>query len=1030
MVMRRIVLDDFENPTDWGAIASGQAELRISGDRGRRGAALRLDFDFKGGGGFVVARRVISFTLPDAYALTFNLRGEAPRNKLELKLVDPSGKNVWRYQQDAFEFTPEWSPMLIRSSQIEFAWGPAGGGPATDVGAIEIAITAGPGGKGTVWIEDLRLEDRSFTSIPAVAASSSMPGREPRLAVDRRAQRGWRSLPSDEPQWFLIDLAEEREYGGLIIDWDPQARARSFAVQTSNDAVQWKQDYSADRAASGRNNVCLPGGSSRYIRVGMAADNGRHGVGIDNIEVRPYEFSRSINEFFHNVAAGERRGLYPKYTYREQTYWSPVGIPDGVTRALLNEEGMVEVDEGTFSIEPFLWMDGTLVTWADASVTQELEAGYLPIPSSVWHLGDLRFRVTAFATGTTSAAILFIRYRIENAAASRRALRLFAALRPFQVTPPWQSYRALGGVSPAREIAARTGAIWVNRTKAVVPLRSPEQFGAATFDEGLMSYIEAGEVPTATAVSDDFAYASGALRFDLDLAPGTSEEVFVAVPFGERNIDASDALLPDGTCGSDQFDAAVRQWRDELAAVDIDLPDSAAAAVDTFKTAAAHILINRDGAALQPGPRRYTRSWIRDGAIMGAALLRAGVNTAMRDFVRWYAPYQRDDGFVPCCVDRDGPDWLVEHDSHGQLIYAVMEDFRFTRDRRFLVEMWPAVLAAVSCIERLRNTRLTAEFRTPEKAACYGLLPESASHEGYLAHPVHSYWDDFWALRGLKDGAAMAEILDDRAQAERIAALRDDLAATLFASIRATIAARQLDYVPGSVEWADFDPTATANAIAMLDESANLPRDAVDHMFAEYFSGFRKKHAGEIDWANYTPYEIRIIGALVRLGQRERALELLSFFLSDRRPLRWNQWPEIAWRDPTSPGHLGDLPHTWIGAEYILSLLSVFAYEREADQSLVIAAGLAPDWLQVEGGVRARGLPTWYGTLTFTLQQEQTGTLRLEVDGDLEMPPGKIVVRPPLAGPLREVIVNSTPTRDFTAEEATVDVLPAVVMMR
>ena len=192
----------------------------------------------------------------------------------------------------------------------------------------------------------------------------------------------------------------------------------------------------------------------------------------------------------------------------------------------------------------------------------------------------------------------------------------------------------------------------------------------------------------------------------------------------------------------------------------------------------------------------------------------------------------------------------------------------------------------------------------------------------------------------------------------------------------------------------------------------------------------RKKRAGEVDWANYTAYEIRIIGALVRLGKRQSALELLDFFLSDRRPLPWNQWPEISWRDPTSPGHLGDVPHTWIGAEYILSLLSMFAFEREADQSLVIGAGLRSEWLNAAGGVQVRGLPTWYGTVNFTLQRESTGSLRLQLDGDLTMPRGKIVARPPLDRVLQAVLVNGKPTRNFTADEVVIDELPADVAMR
>jgi len=1024
MALKRLVLDQFEDVSAWGAVASGQAELRIAQDGGPDGAAMRLDFDFKGGGGFVVARRLLSLPLPDAYAFSFKLRGAAPRNKLEFKLVDPTGTNVWRYQQEAFDFTLEWQPLVIRSSQMEFAWGPAGGGRMAEVGAIEFVITAGPGGVGTVWIGDLRFEDRSFAGQPAVTASSAVSGNEPRQAVDRQRQSSWRSAGSAVSQWLLIDLEEEHEYGGLIIEWDPAAPVRSFAVRASNDATTWRMLYSAPRAAGSRSYVYLPGGSSRYIRVDLDAADAQRGVGIVEVRLEPFEFSRSINEFFHEVAAGEPRGRYPKYLYRRQTYWSPVGIPDGVGRALLNEEGMVEVDEGTFSIEPFLWVDDTLITWADAAPEQQLQDGYLPIPSSLWRWNDVRLAITAFATGRSHDAVLYIRYRVEHSGAANRAVRVFAVLRPFQVTPPWQSFRALGGVSAIHDISCRPDAVWVNGDRVVIPLSRPDGFGAASFDEGVAQYLEAGELPVAADVHDDFGHASGALRYDLDVAPGIAREVFLAIPFGPR---AETLPLSAPISGAEQFDAAVREWRDKLATVEIQLP-AAPAAIDTLKTATAHILINRDGPALQPGPRRYTRSWIRDGVIMGAALLRVGCGDAMREFIRWYAPFQREDGFVPCCVDRDGTDWLVEHDSHGQLIFAVMEDYRFTGDRAFLAEMWPAVSKAADCIECLRNSRLTPEFQSADKLACYGLLPESASHEGYLAHPVHSYWDDFWALRGLKDAAAMAEILGDPAQATRLAVLRDEFATTLFASIRATIAARKLSYVPGSVEWADFDPTATANAIAMLDESANLPADAVEWMFEEYLAGVRRKRAGEVDWTNYTAYEIRIIGALVRLGKRQSALELLDFFLSDRRPLPWNQWPEISWRDPTSPGHLGDLPHAWIGAEYILSLLSMFAFEREADQSLVIGAGLRSEWLDA-AGVRVRGLPTWYGTLNFTLQRESAGRVVLRLDGDLTIPRGKIIARPPIDGALRAVLVNGVPTQDFTADEVVIDQLPADVVM-
>ena len=115
---------------------------------------------------------------------------------------------------------------------------------------------------------------------------------------------------------------------------------------------------------------------------------------------------------------------------------------------------------------------------------------------------------------------------------------------------------------------------------------------------------------------------------------------------------------------------------------------------------------------------------------------------------------------------------------------------------------------------------------------------------------------------------------------------------------------------------------------------------------------------------------IRIIGALVQLGKRAEALELLEFFLSDRRPRRWNQWPEISWRNPRSPGHLGDVPHTWIASEYMLAFASLIAYERAADDALIIGAGVDEKWIAAPGGISVCGLPTWHGALDLTMKRE------------------------------------------------------------
>jgi hypothetical protein len=992
-------LDDFRDISGWTTVASGGAELRLSREPGPRGHALRLDFDFEEGGGFVVARRLLARAMPESWALALRIRGEAPPNKLELKLVDPSNRNVWWWHRDRFQLPRDWQPLRIRSSEVSFAWGPAGGGPLRELAALELAIAAPPGGRGTVWIADLCFEDLTLREPPRVSASSALAGCGPERMVDADPASCWRSEAGNLPQWLSLDFGAEREVGGLSIVWAPGGEPRAFEVQGSDDGASWTTLWSARQAEGPRHYVYLPGGArSRHLRLRLLEPAGAAGFGIASLRVEPFEFSRSLHDFFHAVAARERRGLYPRWLYREQSYWTPVGVEGGHTAAILNEEGMLEPDRASFSIEPFVFADGELVTWADAEVSPSLAQGFLPVPSSRWRWRDLRLTTTAFASGAGRAACARVRYRVENEGSVSARVRLFAALRPFQVTPPWQAFQGMGGTSPIHELAWREGSFVVNGQKRVVPLDEPLGAGVAAFEQGgVLRHLARGELPARAHVRDAFAHASGALAWDLDVAPGAAREVELAVPFGESDS-AVDARAIAASVRASPLGSVARAWEERLGAVRIRTGGDGAW-VDALRTATAHILVNRNGPWLQPGPRRYTRSWIRDGATMAAALLRMGAPAAVRDFLRAYAPHQRTDGNVPCAIDANGPDWLPEHDSHGQLVFTLAEYFRLTGDRELAAELWPHALRATQYLEKLRAQRLGPEFAVGEKRPRHGLLPESASHEGYLAHPVHAYWDDFWALRGLGDAAELAQALGEASQAERLRTLSDDLSRCLYASIETTIAERKLSYVPGSVEWADFDPSATATALVTTDAAERLPQAALAWTYDEYLAGLRRRKRGELDWNNYTAYEIRILGALVRLGRREDAHELLDFFLADRRPRAWNQWPEISWRDPRSPGHLGDVPHSWIGAEYVLAVLGMLAYESPSDHSLVLAAGVSDAWLAGDG-VAVEGLPTYWGPLAYRMHREDPVTLRFDLGPGLRVPPGGIVVRPPRARPV------------------------------
>jgi hypothetical protein len=75
----------------------------------------------------------------------------------------------------------------------------------------------------------------------------------------------------------------------------------------------------------------------------------------------------------------------------------------------------------------------------------------------------------------------------------------------------------------------------------------------------------------------------------------------------------------------------------------------------------------------------------------------------------------------------------------------------------------------------------------------------------------------------------------------------------------------------------------------------------------------------------------------------------------------------------------------------VRSVLDMFAYDRESDQSLVIAAGIPDGWLDGEG-IAVSKLRTPHGLLSYTLRREKDGLL-LHIDEGLTLPAGGIVLR-------------------------------------
>jgi hypothetical protein len=1098
-------LDSFDSVTQWTATPADGVEISVHPDsNGVHGKAMRVDFDFHGHGGYAVIHRPLNLTLPPNYEFSFAIKGIAPTNTLEFKLIDATGENVWWSNNQNFVFPKDWKTITRKKRQISFAWGPTNDRELKRFAAIELAITAGSGGKGSIWLDDLSVTPLDpttpYTWTPRVTTSSQAQGYDVNRLIDSSLTTSWRSVPArgtsgasgatrvssaSGADTINIDFLKRREFGGMVIGWEPGRRGNSYEVQASKDGQSWETLYTVNRtsvspftqtASASKTAIALsplfrdylytPESDARFVRVILKSAEGNSGYGIRDISVRPVDWAASENDLFFAMAREAPRGSYPRYLSSEQSYWTVIGVDRDSAEALINEEGMIEVGRGQFSIEPFLYIDGKLVTWNDVKTSVASNAEALPLPQVVWSTKDLDLTISAFAAGPVDSSVLYARYRVTNNSRSYKKLTLYLAVRPLQVNPPWQFLNLPGGVARVDSISFQGSSVRVTGNKFVRSLASVSGFGAVTFADGnIVDWLRLGKVPAPLSVTDPTGHASAAFAYQLELGPhATSSPLDLAVPLhgGDLNLaqllsaarsgyaagptqivaarpgatpEPSGASAPGITllpgqgerAVSSQLEKTAAEWREKLGPVSITLPPSAARYTQTMRAQLADILINRDGAAIQPGSRSYSRSWIRDGSLTSTALLRLGHDQDVKDFIDWYAPYQYENGKVPCCVDEHGATPVPENDSHGEFIYLVAEYYRHTGDKTELEKMWPHVAKAVAYMDSLRHERMTPQYTVGANKPFYGLLPQSISHEGYSAKPMHSYWDDFFALRGFKDAAFIAKELD-KPEAAKFAEIRSSFRANLFESIRQVVILRKIDYIPGSVELADFDATSTTIAVSPGGEAGRLPGPLLARTFDKYFQEARQRGMGIKPWDAYTPYELRTVGVHVQLGQRARAHELLDFFFKDQRPAAWHQWAEVVYRDPRTPKFIGDMPHTWVGSDYIRSFLDMLAYERESDSSLVIGAGVRDEWVKEDPGIRVSNLSTEYGPLNYDMRAiGKVVTINLRTG--IRMPPGGIVIYSPLDQPILSAAVDGVPTA-IKGAEVRIRKLPSIVTIR
>lgn len=798
-----------------------------------------------------------------------------------------------------------------------------------------------------------------------------------------------RALPKrdETTQELMIDLPRPLPLAGLEVSWGEAPE--SVRLEGRDAQGQWTT-LADDPDAFGETAFLATDTPTTFTSLKLSATANGKAVSAKRLRLLGPKQAMTPIKRYQLAAAKHNAALFPSSLHEQQVYWTVVGIPTGRQKAVFDEYGNIEAWKGSPLVQP-LWRDASGKAAAPTSATaieHRLRDGWMPMPGLDWSpQSGLQLTSEAIAIERNGAPVVLVRHRLSNTGKVAVAGTFSLLTRPMQMSPPWQN----GGLAPIRDIALGSDAVRVNG-RVLYRTALPDAQGASPFGahgEGEITRFAAdGTTPAQARAHDDAGLAAAMQSWRVDLAPNAHRDFVLAFTLGDRRIDTEKQPLPNAPTLSESFDGVAfdrlagevaKQWQQRLGRIGLSLPDRSL--VDMLRAQAAYMLLNQSGKAMQAGPRNYNRAFIRDGAATAAILLRMGMAKTARDYADWYAthavhenglvsPILNDDGTVNTGFGSD-----IEYDSQGEFVWLIAEIARLDGGADSVRAHRQQVTQALRFLQELRERTLVAGYRKdkPAPQRFRGIIAPSISHEGYST-PTHSYWDDYWALKGWHDGAWLLQQWGDRAGAEWARGQYAALRASLAASIRATMQWKGMDTIPADADTGGSDPTSLSIGLDPAGQQDVMPADALRRTFARYLDDVRKRDAPGALYA-YTPYELRNVLTYVHLDQPQAANELLTRFLGHRRPLAWQVLAEVVYSDLRHAIYLGDMPHTWIGSEYARALFGMLM--REGDSELELLPGAPPDWLAGDG-LRIDRLPTAHGTLTMAAR-ERDGELRVEL---------------------------------------------------
>ncbi len=545
------------------------------------------------------------------------------------------------------------------------------------------------------------------------------------------------------------------------------------------------------------------------------------------------------------------------------------------------------------------------------------------------------------------APFLMIRVRCHTKAGGR----LVAAVRP--CNPEGVSFvKSIRFDSQANTLKVDQRLIHISET--------PDQTALSTFQKGDVFHLIADGTASSRKTRCPLGLATGAAVFKI--APEAEREIELTIPL--------EAEVQKTFPGWGQFHPL--SWEHFLApACTLKIPDPK---YQFIFDSAVRTLAALSANDIYPGPFSYRRFWFRDACLMIQALLALNLVPRARRLLNRFPPRQRLDGFF----HSQAGEW----DSNGQVLW-IMDRFQQATGEKLPDEWLRAVLRGARWIIRKRLPRGSGKLHA-------GLLPAGFSAEHFGPNDFY-FWDDFWAIAGLRSAARLMRRHMAPPLAESLEWHAADLEHSVYSCIAAIPFSRSRGGIPAS-PYRRMD--AGAIGVMVADYPLQLTSPGETRMFRtlEFLLTHCSFNGGFFQDMIHSGINIYLTLGMAQTLLRandvryRRLLRVAAELASDT-----GNWPEAV--HPFSGGGcMGDGQHGWAAAEWVMMIRNLFV--REENDRLILGAGLLPQWLQQQATLSLGPTPTPYGPLHIQFERED-GSLKMKLEADWRSQPGLLEIAPP-----------------------------------